>query len=179
MTEAQVDISLDMTMQQILEAVPSAQRALFQRYHVGGCSSCGFQPTDTLAEVCKERNLLDTDGVIRTILLAHETDQKMQVDPPTVKEWMSSGDTLRVIDVRTPDELEIAKIDGAEALDYSDSDKYMQLPKDTRMVFFCKEGDRSLDVASYFIGHGFSQIYSMRGGIAAWSEQVDSTVPKY
>lgn len=179
MTEAQVDISLDMTMQQILEAVPSAQRALFQRYHVGGCSSCGFQPTDTLAEVCKERNLLDTDGVIRTILLAHETDQRMQVDPPRVKEWMDSGEPLRVIDVRTPDELQIARIDGAEALDYSDSDKYMQLPKDTHMVFFCKEGDRSLDVASYFIGHGFTRIYSMRGGITAWSEQVDPNVPRY
>jgi hypothetical protein len=36
------------TMQQALEAYPAAQRALFQSYHVGGCSSCGFQPEETV-----------------------------------------------------------------------------------------------------------------------------------
>ena len=179
MTESTVQISPEMTMEAILQAVPAAQRALFQRYHVGGCSSCGFQPTDTLAQVCKDHNLLDINGVVQTIVLAHETDQKMQVDPTQVKEWLDAGETLRFVDVRTPEELQMASIAAAEALDYNDSDKYMQLPKDTRMVFFCKSGDRSLDVASYFIGHGFTHVYSMRGGIDAWSEKVDSSVPRY
>ena len=51
----------DMTMEAILQVFPSAQRALFQRYHVGGCSSCAFQPGDTLGEVCRDHNLLDRD----------------------------------------------------------------------------------------------------------------------
>ena len=41
----------DMTMQEILAVFPRAQRALFSRYHVGGCSTCGFQPTETLEQV--------------------------------------------------------------------------------------------------------------------------------
>ena len=44
----QSTITPDMKMEEILQLFPSAQRALFQRYHVGGCSSCAFQPTDTL-----------------------------------------------------------------------------------------------------------------------------------
>ena len=179
MTETNVEINPEMTMQDIMAAVPAAQRALFQRYHVGGCSSCGYEPTDSLAKVCKDHNLLDINGVVQTIILAHETDQKMQVSPATVKEWFDAGELGRFLDVRTPDELALAKIDGAEALDYNNSDAYMQLPKDTKMVFFCHTGERSLDVASYFIGHGFKQAYSMRGGISAWSDDVDSSVPKY
>jgi hypothetical protein len=45
----------DMTMQEILAVFPRAQRALFSRSHVGGCSTCGFQPTETL-QVCTSHN---------------------------------------------------------------------------------------------------------------------------
>ena len=55
----------------------------------------------------------------------------------------------------------------------------MSLPKDRRIVFSCRSGKRSLDVASYFIGHGFTKVHSMRGGILAWSEQIDPTIPRY
>ncbi len=74
-----ITITPDMTMEQILEIAPSAQRALFQRYHVGGCSSCGFQPTDTLAQVCKDHNILDVKDVITTIQRAQESDGNIEV----------------------------------------------------------------------------------------------------
>jgi hypothetical protein len=44
------------TMQQVLAAYPAAQRALFKSYHVGGCSSCGFQPEETVEQIC-QRNI--------------------------------------------------------------------------------------------------------------------------
>ena len=50
-------ITKDMTMQEILAVFPRAQRALFSRYHVGGCSTCGFQPTETLEQVCTSHNI--------------------------------------------------------------------------------------------------------------------------
>ena len=179
MTETQVDITLEMTMEEILSKVPSAQRALFQRYHVGGCSSCGFQPTDTLAKVCKDHNLLDTTGVVQTIVNSHEADVRMQVEPTQVKAWLDAGEDFSFIDVRPPEEIALAEIPQAEALDFNDSERYMQLPKDRKLVFSCRSGVRSLDVASYFLGHGFTQVYSMRGGILAWSDQVDPSIPKY
>jgi len=174
-----ITITPDMTMEQILDAAPAAQRALFQRYHVGGCSSCGFQPTDTLAQVCKDHNLLDVNEVVRTIVLANEVDRKLQVEPRDVKAWLDAGEDFSFIDVRPPEEAAIARIEQAEQLDFQDSGKYMTLPKDRKLVFHCRSGVRSLDVASYFIGHGFTNVYSMSGGILAWSDQVDSSVPKY
>ncbi|GIT04618.1 MAG: hypothetical protein CM1200mP29_00290 [Verrucomicrobiota bacterium] len=48
-------ITGDSPMQAVLQVFPGAQRALFRKYHIGGCSSCGFQPEETLARVC-ERN---------------------------------------------------------------------------------------------------------------------------
>lgn len=177
MTQATIDTKL--TMAEILERYPSAQRALFQRYHVGGCSSCGFQPTDTLEQVCKDHNILDLKEVSQHILSSHEADLRVQVDARTVKDWLDKGETFRFIDVRSPEELELAKIAQAEPLDFYNPGKYMQLPKETKIVFTCKSGMRSLDVASYFIGHGFKNVFSLRGGIDAWRAEIDPKIPAY
>ncbi len=166
---SETTITPEMTMEAILQSFPSAQRALFQRYHIGGCSSCGFQPSDTLGQVCRDHNLLDTNEVVRHILNSHEADQRLQVDPAQVQAWLDATDELHFIDVRMPDEREADPFPEAEALDFDDQGKYMALPKDTRIVFACQSGMRSLDVAAYFVGHGFTQIHSMRGGHDAWN----------
>ena len=51
------------TMTRVLEVFPGAQRALFRRYHIGGCASCAFEPGETLAGLCA-RNNLDTAEVL-------------------------------------------------------------------------------------------------------------------
>jgi rhodanese-related sulfurtransferase len=169
----------DMTMEEILRVFPSAQRALFQRYHVGGCSSCAFQPGDTLAEVCRDHNLLDVNEVVDHIRRSQEMDENMQLDPKDVSSWLAQGEEFRFIDVRTPQEIELACIPQAEPLDFTDQGTYMNLPKDTKIVFSCKSGMRSLDVAAYFAGHGFTAVYSLRGGIDAWRADVDPSIPTY
>jgi len=165
-----------MTMEAILAVAPAARRALFQRYHVGGCSSCAFQPTDTLAQVCKDHNILDVQEVIRTIEIAQEMDANLQVDPSQVKAWLDAGEDFSLIDVREADEIRRSSIPRAEPLDFNAPDKYMGLPHDRKIVFHCQRGERSLDVAAYFKGHGFERVYSMRGGIEAWSNVVGRTV---
>ena len=55
----------------------------------------------------------------------------------------------------------------------------MSWPKDTPIVFYCHLGQRSLDAASYFAGHGFTDVRSMTGGLEAWSLQVHPSVPRY
>lgn len=174
-----IQIEPEMTMEQVMRVAPAAQRALFQRYHVGGCSSCGFQPSDTVAQVARDHNILDVAEMIRTIVTAQELDQRIQVEPGAVREWLDVGEDFSFIDVRTPDEWQRAPLEQAEPLDYDRSERYMGLPKDRRIVFVCKTGDRSLDVASYFIGHGFTHVYSVRGGLDAWREQVDASIPEY
>jgi len=165
---SETTITPDTTMEEILRTYPSAQRALFQRYHVGGCSSCGFQPTDTLAQVCKDHNLLDVNEVVHHIVRSHEADQRMQVAPEDVHAWLADADELHLIDVRMPHEREADPFPEAEGLDFQDQAKYMGLPKDTRIVFTCQTGARSLDVAAYFAGHGFSRVSSLQGGLEGW-----------
>lgn len=176
---SQVTVNPEMTMESILTAIPSAQRALFQRYHIGGCSSCGYEPTDTLSKVCKDHNILDVNEVVTFLHQAHELDQNMQVQPTQVQSWVEAGEDFSFIDVRTPDELEKARVESAEPMDYTNSERYMNLPKDRKIVFLCKSGARSLDVAAYFLGHGFSNVYSVREGLEGWRRDVDPSLPTY
>ena len=174
-----IQITPEMTMEEILRVAPAAQRALFQRYHIGGCSACAFQPSDTLAQVAKDHNILDVQEVVRTILQAEELDGKIQVEPKVVREWLDRGEELSFIDCRNPDEWERSRVPEAELLDYDHSERYMGLPKDHKLVFLCRDGERSLQIASYFIGHEFTSVFAVRGGLLAWSDEVDPSVPKY
>ncbi len=167
------------TMQEVLENYPSAQRALFQKYHIGGCHSCGYEPTDILEEVARKHSITDMDEVLRFIEEAEEIDQRIQMSPQKVSEAMKNGQTIRLIDVRTPQEWETAHIEGAVLMTEDLAREIHTGPKDAPLVFYCHTGKRSMDAASYFAGHGFSTVKSMTGGIDAWSQTVDSSVPRY
>ena len=97
-------ISAASTMQEVLTAYPSAQRGLFKRYHIGGCGSCGYEPTDTLGQVAQKHKIDDIDEVVAYIAQADALDRKMQVPPVEVAAAMRDGTALRLVDVRTPEE---------------------------------------------------------------------------
>jgi hypothetical protein len=98
--EATARITGRSTMQEVLEAYPSAQRALFRRYHIGGCHSCGYQPEDTLEQVAHRHNLFDLDEVVAFILHADEIDRRIQVSPVEVATALRSSAPPRLVDVR-------------------------------------------------------------------------------
>lgn len=167
------------TMQEVLEAYPSAQRALFRRFHIGGCHSCGYEPEDILEEVAHRHNITDLDEVIEFIEYAEQIDRRIKVSTGGVAAVLRSDNPPRLVDVRTPEEWELARIQGATLISEEQAQEMMRWPKDTRIVFYCHLGQRSLDAASYFAGHGFNNVQSMTGGIDAWSLHVDSSVPRY
>ena len=179
MTTTATEPNPEMTMAEILEKFPGARRALFQRYHIGGCSSCGFQPTDTLRRVLANHNVADVESAVGVIKQFDEMDRKLQIAPKEVVELRTKNPKVRLIDVRSPEEHNFARIEGGELLTQDLVGQLMALPKDSPLVFFCHHGMRSLDAAAYFVGHGFSDVRSMAGGIHAWSEQVDPRVLKY
>ncbi|MBI3394388.1 MAG: hypothetical protein HY042_00990 [Spirochaetia bacterium] len=78
---------------------PGAKRALFQKYHIGGCSSCGFAPTDTLEQVFVKHNRpAETENAIQWIYESDRLDREMQIDPIALKNEMETG--WKLIDVR-------------------------------------------------------------------------------
>src|SRR5512135_3342220 len=97
---AQVHISPNSTMREVLEAYPGAQRALFRRYHIGGCSSCAFKPEETLEQVCRRNGELNVDQVLEHIQASHEQDAKVLVEPKELAEWRQREHSLRLVDVR-------------------------------------------------------------------------------
>ena len=75
------NISPHSTMREVLEAYPEAQPALFQRYPIGGCNHCGFQPAEILAEVCRRNDVLNLDEVIKHIKNWHAQNGKTSATP--------------------------------------------------------------------------------------------------
>ena len=179
MPTAPSDLNADMTMAEVLERFPGAQRALFQKFHIGGCSSCGFQPEDKLGEVLAKHRVKDPGVAIDTIKQFAELDRKMQVQPEEVASMLKNGKAPRLIDVRSAQEYDIARIEGGELLTQELFDELRAEPQDTALVFYCHHGIRSLDAATYFVGHGFTNVRSMAGGIDAWAERVDTSVARY
>ncbi len=109
------EIGTNSTMEEILRAYPSAKVGLFQRYHIGGCASCGYQPTDTLAEVCRTHNIVDSlDAVIACIRQSQAVEAELHIQPTEVATALKQGEKLRLLDVRSPQEWEAAHIQGAE-----------------------------------------------------------------
>ncbi len=84
-----------------------------------------------------------------------------------------------LVDVRNADDRAKASIDGARPLDEETMEQLGQLPKDTALAFICHHGNSSLGAAEYFRKQGFSQVFNVQGGMDAWSQEVDSSVPRY
>lgn len=171
--------TVDVTMSELLEAFPGAQRALFRNYHIGGCASCGFRPDETLAEVCSRNDGLDPGEVLETVRQASAEDARMMISPLEVKQLLDSNG-VELLDIRTREEYEAVHIDGALFLDHALLQQILaNSPKESCLVFIDHQGSRSLDAAAYFAGHGLTNIKCMRGGIDAWSAQVDPNLPRY
>lgn len=103
-----------------------------------------------------------------------------EATPQEIKQRLDAGDDLLLIDVREPDEVLIAAIDSAEVHSLSQAREWIYtLPKDRDLVIMCHHGGRSAQVAMALSQIGHTNVTNMTGGINAWSEQVDPTVPKY
>ena len=77
----ETEIGASSTMREVLEVFPGAQRALFRRYHIGGCSGCGFSPEETLAQVCARNGNLGVAEVLAHIQTSHEQDASILIAP--------------------------------------------------------------------------------------------------
>lgn len=166
-------------MADLLSTYPGAQRALFRAYHIGGCSSCGFRPDETVAEVCLRNDNLDPTEVLETVRTAWEQDQAMMISPADLKTQLDAG-AADVLDIRTAEEREAVRIEGTRHFDQTLMQEILASPaKDRLIVIVDHTGARSLDAAAYFAGHGFTNVKCLRGGIDAWSEEVDPSLPRY
>jgi len=167
-------------MRDLLVQFPGAQRALFRKYHIGGCSSCGFALDDALAGVCARNDSLNIEEVVDHIVSTHETDVAMQIEPADLSRRLASGESIYLLDVRTREEWEAVKLPDSHLFTQELMQEILANQRQTGLlVIYDHKGARSMDAAAYFQGHGFQNVKSLRGGIDAWSAEVDPKVPRY
>ncbi|MEY2511670.1 MAG: hypothetical protein QOE26_2433 [Verrucomicrobiota bacterium] len=173
-------IDPNMMMKELLVQFPGAQRALFRKYHIGGCASCGFSPEETLAGVCARNENLNVDEVIEHITTSHEADLAMQIEPRELADRIAAGEAVYLLDVRTREEFEAVKLPGTHLFTQELMQEITSNGSRTNLfVVYDHTGARSMDAAAYFQGHGFENVKSLRGGIDAWSAEVDPKLPRY
>ncbi len=169
-----------MTMEEVLRTLPGARRALFRKYHIGGCSSCSFQPSETLQELCKRNDDLDVSEVIEHILTCHDQDQAMMLPPANLKKLFDDKSDLLLLDIRSREEHDAVTLKDSTFLTQENMRQLMSdTPKEKLLVFFDHDGAHVLDAASFFQGHGFTNVKCLLGGIDAWAVEVDPNMPRY
>ncbi len=169
----------DTPMGEILARYPGAKRALFARYHIGGCRSCAYGDDETLAAVCERNENLDVVEVVAHILAAHEHDLALLIEPTDLAAALLEQKP-RLIDLRTREEHEAVALPGSELF----SNELLQTlfaseAKDRLIVLYDHTGDRALDATAYIVGHGFKNTRALRGGIDAYSKEADPSIPRY
>lgn len=103
-----------------------------------------------------------------------------EISAPELKARRDQGETPLVIDVREEWELQLARIPDVLHLPMSQVPaRLANLSRDVETIVMCHAGARSLRVAHFLENQGFTNVANLTGGIAAWSQEVDATVPQY
>jgi len=98
-----------------------------------------------------------------------------------LKQKLDNGESIQLIDVRQPDEYDFAKIKGAKLIPLGDIMRRMdEIDESKETIIHCKAGGRSAKAIEFLQKAGFKgKLSNLKGGITAWSNEVDSSVPKY
>ena len=103
-----------------------------------------------------------------------------EITATELKERMDNGD-VQLIDVRQPDEFAFAKIEGAKLIPLGEIVSRMdELDENREIILHCKAGGRSAQAIEMLKNAGFpGELKNLKGGITAWSNDVDPKIPKY
>ena len=137
------------------------------------CPVCGEHPTVTklidYAEFCGIRGE-EAPSTVTNI---------PEITPTELKVRLDRGDDLYILDVREPHEYQICHLNGHLIPLGELTKRVHELDSSKEIVAHCRSGKRSAEAVQFLQGAGFKKIWNLKGGILAWSDQVDPSVPKY
>jgi adenylyltransferase/sulfurtransferase len=139
-----------------------------------GCPSCG---TRTLTK------LIDYDqfcGMPQAAVAAKSDAELPEIAPRELAELLRAGTDVDLVDVREPHEWEIGRIGGARLIPLGEFPEHLgEFDSAREIVVLCRSGLRSARAVRQLQAAGFSRVRNLTGGILRWSDEVDSTIPKY
>jgi adenylyltransferase/sulfurtransferase len=139
------------------------------------CPVCGEHPTVT--------KLIDYEQFCGIAPAAKEESAVKngipQISVKELKRRMDAGEDLFILDVREPFEYQIANI-GGKLMPQNDVPRRLaEIDRDREIIVQCKSGGRSQRIAEFLKQAGYAKVSNLAGGILAWSDQIDPSVPKY
>jgi len=138
-----------------------------------GCPICGENPTVT--------ELIDYEefcGIPQANAVAQENGVP-EITVKELKQKMDDGEPISVLDVREPHEYEVANI-GVKLVPLGELPRRLaEFDQNENFAIHCKTGGRSAKAVKLLQDAGFGNVYNVKGGITAWSEEIDPSVPKY
>jgi adenylyltransferase/sulfurtransferase len=105
-----------------------------------------------------------------------------EITPTKLKERLDRGDKLTIIDVREPHEWEIGNLEpqGARLIPMGEvPERLDEISPDDEVVLQCRSGGRSAQVLHFLRAQGYERLLNLKGGILAWSDEVDPSIPQY
>jgi adenylyltransferase/sulfurtransferase len=110
----------------------------------------------------------------------NNADEAPEITVEELKRRRDAGETLILLDVREPQEYEIARIEGATLIPLGQlPERLSELKNDVELVVQCHSGMRSARAVQFLRQHGYPHAVNLAGGIDAWSERIDPSVPQY
>jgi molybdopterin/thiamine biosynthesis adenylyltransferase/rhodanese-related sulfurtransferase len=139
------------------------------------CPVCGEHPTVTklidYEQFCGIEPVSDAPKTLKNGI--------PQLSVKDLKRRMDAGESLFILDVREPFEYQIANIGGKLIPQGEVPQRLSEIDRNREIVVQCKSGGRSQRIAEFLKQSGFPNVANLAGGIRAWSDEVDPTVPKY
>jgi len=138
------------------------------------CPLCGDRPTIT--------KLIDYDQFcgVRGQEPPVAAPAKGEIGVEELQARLQRGDALFILDVRNPEEFQICRIPGTTLIPLPElPQRFQELDKSREMVVHCKSGMRSAKAIQFLRQQGFDNLQNLKGGILAWADKIDHTMPKY
>lgn len=139
------------------------------------CRVCGSHPDIT--------QLIDYEafcGVPTRDMHAGLAGGDWDIEPLEVLRRLQAGEPVQLVDVRDPVELQISSLPGALHIPLSHLPQRVgELDDSKPIILFCRTGVRSVRALRLLAAQGFTNLYSLKGGINAWAEQIDPSMYRY
>ncbi len=136
------------------------------------CPICGQNPTIT--------ELIDYQQFCGINPQTERGETDWDITPRDLQARLNSGDDLVLLDVREPNEWDIVRLDGAKLIPVNKvTERANELSTADEIVVYCKSGIRSTRAVHELRQLGFRKLWNLKGGINAWAEEVDPSLPRY
>lgn len=112
--------------------------------------------------------------------IAEQEEEVPAISPEELRKLLDSGAKVLLLDVREPEESAICRIKGAKLIPLGRLTRSLKgLGRSAELVVHCKTGRRSAQAVRLLARRGFRRVRSLSGGIAAWAERIDPSLPRY